>query len=71
MEFLSEYMPTKEKRIPPLRVVACKLGPELYEVPPFCQVSAALGRFRNPSYQTPFGMRDAAFGTLDPTVHAG
>ena len=61
----------EKKRIPPLRVVACKLGPELYEVPPFCQVSAVLGRFRNPSYQTSFVMRDAAFDTPDPAVHAG
>ena len=54
-----------------MMVVACKLGPELYEVPPFCPVSATLERFRNPSCQTSFDMRGAAFDTHDTAVHAG
>ena len=63
-------MPTKEKKIPLVTGEACKLDPELYEVPPFCPISAILGRFRNSSCQTSFDMRGAAFDALDPAVHA-
>ena len=66
----AEHMPTKEKKILRVKVVAYKLDPELSEVLLSYQVSVTPGKFRYLSYQTSFDRRGAVFGILDPTVRA-